>query len=44
MDFNFSEEEEAFRSTVRDWVNAKCPKEYALEIERQEDHDGRTGR
>ena len=40
MDFKFSDEEEAFRSTVRDWVNAKCPKEYALEIERQEDHDG----
>jgi len=40
LDFKFSEEEEAFRSTVRDWVNAKCPKDYALEIERQEDHDG----
>ena len=40
MDFKFSDEEEAFRSTVRDWVNAKCPKDYALEIERQEDHDG----
>jgi acyl-CoA dehydrogenase len=24
----------------RDWVNAKCPKEHALELERQEDHDG----
>ena len=40
MDFSFSDEEQAFRSTVRDWVEAKCPKEYALEIERQEDHDG----
>ena len=40
MDFSFSEEEEAFRSTIRDWVNAKCPKEHALELERQEDHDG----
>jgi acyl-CoA dehydrogenase len=40
VDFKFSEEEEAFRSTVRDWVNDKCPKDYALEIERQEDHDG----
>ena len=40
MDFSFSEEELAFRSMVRDWVEAKCPKEYALEIERQEDHDG----
>jgi acyl-CoA dehydrogenase len=40
VDFKFSDEEEAFRSTVRDWVNDKCPKDYALEIERQEDHDG----
>jgi acyl-CoA dehydrogenase len=40
MDFSFSDEEQAFRSTVRDWVEAKCPKEYSLEIERQEDHDG----
>src|SRR5581483_2478950 len=40
MDFSWSEEEEAFRSTIRDWVEAKCPKDYALEIERREDHDG----
>jgi len=40
VDFKFSDEEEAFPSTVRDWVNDKCPKDYALEIERQEDHDG----
>jgi acyl-CoA dehydrogenase len=40
MDFSFSPEEDAFRSMVRDWVNDKCPKEYALEIEREEDHDG----
>jgi acyl-CoA dehydrogenase len=40
MDFSFSDEEQVFRSTVRDWVEAKCPKEYSLEIERQEDHDG----
>lgn len=40
MDFSFSDEEEAFRSTIREWVEAKCPKEKALELERQEDHDG----
>ena len=40
MDFAFSEEENDFRAMVRDWVNEKCPKEHALELERQEDHDG----
>ena len=40
MDFGFSEEENDFRSTIREWVDAKCPKEHALELEREEDHDG----
>ena len=40
MDFNFTQEEEDFRSTIREWVEAKCPKEHALELERHEDHDG----
>ncbi|MBM3676531.1 MAG: acyl-CoA dehydrogenase [Actinobacteria bacterium] len=40
MNFSFSEEEEAFRSTIREWVEAKCPKDVALELEREEDHDG----
>ena len=40
MDFAFSDEENDFRSAVRDWVEDKCPKEAALELERHEDHDG----
>jgi acyl-CoA dehydrogenase len=40
VDFNFSEEENDFRATIREWVEDKCPKDYALEIERHEDHDG----
>jgi acyl-CoA dehydrogenase len=40
LNFSFSEEEEAFRSTVREWVEDKCPKDVALELEREEDHDG----
>lgn len=40
MDFRFSEEEEAFRKTVREWVEAKYPKSKANELERLEDHDG----
>jgi acyl-CoA dehydrogenase len=40
LDFSFSEEEQDFRDTVREWVNAKCPKEKALELEMHEDHDG----
>ena len=40
MDFAFSEEENDFRAMVRDWVEEKCPKEHALELERHEDHDG----
>ena len=40
MDFRFSSEEEDFRRTVRDWVEAKYPKMRANELERREDHDG----
>jgi acyl-CoA dehydrogenase len=40
MDFAFSEEENDFRAVVREWVEDKCPKEHALELERHEDHDG----
>jgi alkylation response protein AidB-like acyl-CoA dehydrogenase len=42
VDFSFTEEEGVFRSTVREWVEAKCPKEHALELERHEDHDGKN--
>ena len=40
MDFNFSDEEQDFRRSVRDWVNAKYPKTKVNELERLEDHDG----
>jgi alkylation response protein AidB-like acyl-CoA dehydrogenase len=40
VDFSFSDEENAFRSSVREWVNAKYPKAKANELERNEDHDG----
>ncbi len=40
MDFGFSDEESAFRSSVREWVNAKYPKTKVNELERMEDHDG----
>ena len=40
MDFAFSGEENDFREMVRDWVEAKCPKDVALELEAKEDHDG----
>lgn len=40
MDFRFSSEEEDFRRTVRDWVEAKYPKLKANELEGREDHDG----
>jgi acyl-CoA dehydrogenase len=36
VDFALTEEQEAFRKTVRDWVERECPKEKALELERQE--------
>ena len=40
MDFNFTEEEQDFRRSVRDWVNSKYPKAKVNELERLEDHDG----
>jgi acyl-CoA dehydrogenase len=40
VDFSFSDEENAFRAAVREWVEDKCPKDVALELERHEDHDG----
>lgn len=40
MDFNFSDEEEHFRESVRGWVNSKYPKTKVNELERMEDHDG----
>ena len=40
MDFRFSSEEDDFRRTVRDWVEAKYPKLKANELEGREDHDG----
>lgn len=40
MDFKFSDEEEDFRRSVRDWVNDKYPKAKVNELERKEDHDG----
>jgi acyl-CoA dehydrogenase len=40
VDFNFSDEEQDFRRSVRDWVNDKYPKAKVNELERLEDHDG----
>jgi acyl-CoA dehydrogenase len=40
VDFAFSDEENDFRSAVREWVEDKCPKDVALELETKEDHDG----
>ncbi len=40
MDFNFTDEEQAFRETVRRWVLDKYPKTKVNLMERQEDHDG----
>jgi acyl-CoA dehydrogenase len=40
VDFRFSDEEEDFRRSVRDWVAAKYPKTRVNELERLEDHDG----
>ena len=40
MDFSFTDEEQDFRRSVRDWVNAKYPKAKVNELERLEDHDG----
>jgi len=36
MDFAFTEEQEQFRKTVHDWVERECPKNVALEIEKDE--------
>ncbi|MEU3273077.1 acyl-CoA dehydrogenase family protein [Saccharomonospora sp. NPDC006951] len=36
MDFALTDEQEAFRKTVRAWVEKECPKEAALELEKQE--------
>jgi alkylation response protein AidB-like acyl-CoA dehydrogenase len=36
MDFTLTEEQEAFRATMRDWVDKEAPKQYANELERQE--------
>jgi acyl-CoA dehydrogenase len=40
VDFNFSDEESAFRETVRRWVLDKYPKSKVNLMERQEDEDG----
>src|SRR6202044_1478657 len=37
MDFLLSEEQEAFRDSVRRWVDAEAPKAYARELERREE-------
>ena len=36
MDFNLTQEQEAFRASVREWVDKKAPKSAALEMEAQE--------
>jgi len=36
VDFSLSEEQEAFRKMVRAWVEKECPKDVALEMEKQE--------
>ncbi len=36
MDFALTEEQESFRKMVRGWVEKECPKDVALEMERQE--------
>ncbi|GLX11146.1 acyl-CoA dehydrogenase family protein [Microbispora sp. NBRC 16548] len=36
MDFALTPEQEDFRRMVRDWVEKECPKDVALELERQE--------
>ncbi len=36
MDFALTEEQEAFRKVVRDWVERECPKDVALEMEARE--------
>lgn len=36
MDFGFTEEQELFRRSMRDWVDRETPKEYANRLEQQE--------
>lgn len=36
MDFALTPEQEAFRRSVHDWVERECPKDAALELEKQE--------
>ena len=36
MDFALTQEQEQFRKSVRAWVDKECPKDFALELERQE--------
>ena len=36
MDFRFSEEQELFRKSVRDFVNRELPKSWARELEKDE--------
>jgi acyl-CoA dehydrogenase len=37
MDFSLSEEQQAFRDSVRRWVDAEAPKSWARELERREE-------
>jgi acyl-CoA dehydrogenase len=37
MNFELTEEQKMFQDVVRNWVDAKAPKDYAREIERHED-------
>src|SRR5689334_17714847 len=36
MNFDLTDEQELFRSTVREWVEKEAPKSYATELERKE--------
>ena len=36
MDFALTEEQEAFRKMVKEWVARECPPDKALELEAQE--------
>lgn len=36
MDFGFTEEQELFRKTMREWVDKEIPKDYANRLEQQE--------
>ena len=37
MDFSLSEEQLAFRDSIRRWVDAEAPKSWARELERREE-------